>query len=77
MNRTHDVVAFGQGRTVGNPRDAEVCDFDVPVCVDQDILGLDVAVYNTVPVGVFQRAQDPYCNLAGQRRAQFSAFLEA
>ena len=75
MYRTHDVVSARQRRAVGNAGDPEVRHLNMPVCVNKNILRLNIPMNDPVSVSVLQGAENTNGNLAGQGRSQLASFL--
>ena len=69
VSGAQDGAGFGHGRRAARPGYAEVGDLHPALVVDDDVLGLDVAVDDVPPMGEAQRFQD----LDGDRDHQFGA----
>ena len=67
-------LPFGVRRGAGfQPRDAEIRHLDPAFAVHQNVLGLDIAMYNAVPVRVIHRRQN--ANRHAQRHIGVNAPL--
>ena len=74
VHRAHHVIALGQGAAARHAGNAKVRHLDQAFGIDQDVLGLDVAVDDTIIVRMLQSRKDADGNLRRHALRQAALF---